>query len=381
MDALTVLICGGGVAAIEALLRLRRLAGDTVVLNLLCPGEELIYRERTVLVPFGLGEAERHPIQRIVEDAGAHWVRDRAASVDLPARTVHTVGGRQLHYDALLLAPGGRERTPKPHVSVFSDRTSGHLYRQIVQQLDVGAMRHVVLIEPPGPSWPLPLYELALLTAKHAHDRGLRPSIAVVTPQPRPLHAFGDEVGRRVEALLREAGIALHTRTRARVDGPQLLHLEPAGIDLHPDRIVTLPTITGPNLRGIPGDAVDRFISVDQRCRVRHTGGHIFAAGDATDLPVKNGSLAAQQADTAAAGIAHLAGGGPAPAALRPVLRGTLLTGDKPLYLEAYLIAGTGWGAHIHDQPPWRSEQLVVAEELAAYIANPLPYGSHSTAP
>lgn len=380
MDPLTVVICGGGVAALEALLRLRKLAGDRVVLNLLCPSEELIHRERTVLVPFGLGEAERHAIKPIVEDTGAHWVRDRAAWVDLPARTVHTVGGRHLRYDALLLAPGAREGSPSPHVSIFSDRTSGQVYRRIIQELDSGATTNVVLIEPSGPSWPLPLYELALLTAKHADDRGLRPSIEIVTPHPRPLHAFGDQVGTSVEALLREAGIAVHTRTRARVDAPQLLHLEPGHIDLHPDRIVSLPTITGPNLRGIPGDAVDRFIPIDQRCRVRGTVGHIFAAGDATDLPVKNGSLAAQQADTAAAGIAHLAGAGPAPAALRPLLRGTLITGDKPLYLEAFLIAGTGWRAQIHDQPPWRSEQLVVAEELAAYIANSLRGNSSPSA-
>ena len=42
----------------------------------------------------------------------------------------------------------------------------------------------------------------------------------------------------------------------------------------------------------------------------------MFAAGDATDFPVKHGGLGAQQADTAAAGIAHLAGTGERPAPL-----------------------------------------------------------------
>ena len=127
-----------------------------------------------------------------------------------------------------------------------------------------------------------------------------------------------------------EAGIAVHTRTQARVDGPQWCISSPPASTYTRTGSCTLPTIMGPNMRGIPGGGVDRFISVDQRCRVRHTDGHVFAAGDATDLPIKNGSLAAQQADTAAAGIAHLAGGGPAPAALRPLLRGTLLTGESP---------------------------------------------------
>jgi sulfide:quinone oxidoreductase len=372
-SALSVVICGGGFAGIEALLRLRRLAGDRVAVTLLSPGADLIYRPLTVLVPFALGQAERYPIKRIVDDTGARWVRDSVAWVDLPMRTIHSAGGQQLHYDVLLLAIGARERNPSPHVSLFTDRTSGQTYRRIVDELDEGVINSLVLIEPDGPSWPLPLYELALLTAKQAHDRGLQPEIAVVTPRPRPLHAFGDDVGKTVERLLSEAGITLHTRTRAHVDGPQQLRLERGDINLHPDRIVTLPTITGPNLRGIPGEAADRFISVDDRCRVRNTDGRVFAAGDATDLLIKNASLAAQQADTAAAGIAHLAGAGPAPPALRPVLYGTLLTGDKPLYLSAHLIARTGWKAQIHDESPWRSDQLVFAEELTAYIAGLRP--------
>jgi NADPH-dependent 2,4-dienoyl-CoA reductase/sulfur reductase-like enzyme len=76
----------------------------------------------------------------------------------------------------------------------------------------------------------------------------------------------------------------------------------PAG-DLRPDLIVTVPRITGPNVRGIPGDAQDRFLRVDEHCRVTGAGGRIYAAGDATHLPVKHGGVGAQQADTAAASI------------------------------------------------------------------------------
>jgi sulfide:quinone oxidoreductase len=107
---------------------------------------------------------------------------------------------------------------------------------------------------------------------------------------------------------------------------------------------------------------------VDQYCRVRDTDGSIFAAGDATDLPVKQGGVGAQQADTAAAGIAHLAGVGDPPTPLRPVIRARLLTGGDPLYLAAHLIAGRGWQAQVFDRPPWKLEQKVVAEELGAYL-------------
>jgi len=199
--------------------------------------------------------------------------------------------------------------------------------------------------------------------------------ISVITPHPHPLYPFGAQIGSVVEDLLRRSDITLHTRARAHLVGPRHVHLEPGCIDLYPDRIITLPTITGPNVRGIPGGAVDRFIAIDDRCRVRSTDGTVFAAGDGTDGPIKHGSLAAQQADTAAAGIAHLAGACPAPGPLRPVLRGALLNGAAPVYFQAHLVAGTSWRSEVLPNPPWPPDQLVAAEELAHYLDLKWPAG------
>lgn len=369
MGGFAVLICGAGIAGVEALLRVRRLAGDAVQVTLLTPSDDLVYRPSSLLEPFTKTPASRYSIERIAADAGARWIRDALSWVDRTAQAVHTTGGRQLRYDALLLAVGGRERKPDPNVTTVTDHTSDHLYRSILEELASGVIRSLVLTEPTGPSWPLPLYELALLTAKRADDIGVQPRIAVVTENPAPLQSFGPEVGEVVTQLLFAAGISVYTRSQARVCGPGLVLLEPSGIELRPDRIVTLPTITGPDVHGIPGDAADRFLAVDAHCRIRDTGGRIFAAGDATDLRIKQGGLAAQQADTAAAGIAHLAGAAPSPAGLKPVMRGVLLTGGTPLYLTAHLIAGSGWRPEIHRQPPWNLEEAIVAEELGPYLA------------
>jgi sulfide:quinone oxidoreductase len=103
---------------------------------------------------------------------------------------------------------------------------------------------------------------------------------------------------------------------------------------------------------------------------VQGTGGRVFAAGDATDFPVKHGGIGAQQADTAAAGIAHLAGAVERPPPLKPAIRGMLLTGDRPLYFVAQVVSGLGWSSEVYDRPPWPAEHKVVAEELGPYLAD-----------
>ena len=55
----SVLIAGGGVAGLEALLALRDLAGDRVDLRLLAPEAEFVYRPMAVGEPFGRGRPDR----------------------------------------------------------------------------------------------------------------------------------------------------------------------------------------------------------------------------------------------------------------------------------------------------------------------------------
>jgi sulfide:quinone oxidoreductase len=361
-------VCGAGFAGVEGLLRLRRLAGDQVDITVVSPADQLVYRPLAVLEPFAAGAVRRYPIERIVADAGARWLRDGLAWVDRNDRAVHTIGGRELPYDALLLAVGGRELPSSEHELVFTGRDAKRRYGRLLAAVDAREVGSLAFVVPDGPSWPLPLYELALLTAQHGRDSDRQLDISLVTAEQRPLPAFGGEAGEAITRLLQEAGVTLYVNSRAKVTGARHLILEPSGLELYPDRIVTLPAITGPNIRGIPGDAVDRFLHVDEFCRVPDTDGRIFAAGDATDLPVKQGGVGAQQADTAAAGIAHLAGLVEAPEALRPVIRATLLTGRRPLYLAAHMIAGQGWMAQVFDEAPWSVDAKVVAEELGPYL-------------
>jgi NADH dehydrogenase FAD-containing subunit len=90
---LQVLIGGGGVAGLEALLALRDLAGEQVELSLLSPEAEFVYRPMAVAEPFGRGRAAHHALKRIVADAGAELVEGALAKVDADARVAVTAVG------------------------------------------------------------------------------------------------------------------------------------------------------------------------------------------------------------------------------------------------------------------------------------------------
>ena len=370
MAGFKVVICGAGIAGIEGLLRLRRLAGDRVQVTLVSPEEEFFYRPLAVHEPFALAGVRRYSLKRIASDTGARWVRDRLVGVDVDACAVRTRGGRDLSFDALLLALGAGESSPYEHAHVFTDRDAGQSFREIVEDIERGGVKSVAFVLSDWPVWPVPLYELALMTAERARSMSLDVQITFITPEGRPLKAFGQAAGEAIVHLLAQAGIKLHTGVVARVPAPQLVTFGETRLEA--DRIVTLPRVTGPAVPGIPAGN-GWFVPIDERCLVQDTNGRVFAAGDATDFAVKHGGIGAQQADTAAAGIARLAGVGERPPALHPVIRGMLLTGDQPLYLVAHLIArvvdGVGWRSEVYEQPPWPAEEKVVAEELGTYLA------------
>ena len=92
--------------------------------------------------------------------------------------------------------------------------------------------------------------------------------------------------------------------------------------------MVALPNLYGQEIDGIPHTR-DGFIVVDEQSRVVGFR-DIFAAGDVTNFPVKQGGIAAQQADAAAEAIAADLGAIREAAPFRPILRGVLLTGRTP---------------------------------------------------
>ena len=370
MSSFGVVICGGGIAAVEALLRLRRLAGDSVQVELIAPNDELVSRPLAVAEPFSFSHARRYPLGRIARDTRAEWIQDSLAWVDPDAQVVHTGAGERVDFDALLIAVGARQVEAYKHVGSFRDAAANETFRGVVQDIEEGYSSSIAFLLPVGPVWPLPLYELALMTAARAESMGIRGLEAtLVTPERRPLAVFGPAVSDVVTERLACAGIEVYCESLAKVPAPQRLLIEPQGLELHPERILALPRVAGPSIRGLAGGGAHGFLPIDKHCAVPGTRGRVFAAGDAANYPIKHGGLGAQMADAAAAAIAVLAGAADKAPAFKPVIRGKLLTGSDPVYMTAHPLGSESFESEVFADPPWPAGEKVVAEELGPYLA------------
>ena len=327
-----VVIAGAGVAGLEALLALRHGAPPRTEIVLVSPEQSFLYRPVTVAEAFDRGQAHSYPLAELVQEAGGRLLADAVTSVDASARRVGLRSGRQLDYDALLIAIGAVEHDPLPGALTFRGRADVAALRAVRDELAAGRAASVAVTLPSPRMWTLPAYELALLLAADLRARGVTAPVWLVTPEEEPLALFGPQAASALTPLLEERGVRLRTGARpARLRGRTLVLA--GGGEVAAERVITLPRLEGPRVPGLPCDE-EGFIPTDGHGQVPGLDG-VYAAGDATTFPLRQGGLAAQQADAAASAIGHRLGGRAQPEAFRPVLRGLLITGGPPLYLRA----------------------------------------------
>jgi sulfide:quinone oxidoreductase len=358
-DQLDVVVAGGGVAGLEALLGLRALAGDRVRLTLVAPEPDFSYRPLAVAEPFSLGRAERVPLTRFAEDARAELVLEAVTGVDDGARRV-TLGDHSVRgYDALVLAPGGRAVAGVAGATTWWPGGGSEVYGGLLRDLEEGYTKRLAIVVPAGAVWPLPAYELALMTAGEARAMGHDDvAITVVTPEPAPLALFGEPASAAVADELERAGIALRLGVVAR-GGAGGLALEPGGEVLDVQRTYAVPRVAGPALTGVACDE-EGFILAGDDALVEGAE-RTWAAGDGVRSPVKFGGLATQQARQAVAAIARLAGVPDVPDPGEPVLHGRLLVGRRSRRLRG---RGDAEGA-----PLWWPAGKIAGEYLPRWLA------------
>jgi sulfide:quinone oxidoreductase len=366
-----VVIAGGGIGALESLLALRALAGDDVAITVITPGEHLTYRAESVVEPFGGPAPARLRWEAIAADAGARLRADVVAEVRWRRRSAICGSGADERYDALVLALGARPGPSLPGTLPFSGPRDTELLRTALGRLARGPATRVAFVAPAGVGWTLPLYELALQTAAHSAAERLGWQVAVFTTERAPLALFGAEAAAEVAQRLAAAGVELHAATTVtEVAGGRILHT--GGGTVPVALAISLPPAVGPRLPGLEHDD-DGFVAVGREGRVRGVD-RVWAVGDMTARRVKQGGLAAQQADDAAADVAALLRGAAPHVAprRRPSLRGKLVTGAEPLFLERR--PGAPADSQASERFLWWPAQKVAGRYAGPYLearANP----------
>jgi sulfide:quinone oxidoreductase len=364
-----VLIAGGGVAALETLLALRDLAGERVSTTLLAPQPTFTSNAMSVARLFARGRPQRVDLAEAADEV----VCDSLAEVEADAGRVRCVSGEVLEYDQLVLAVGAKSRRAWSHgITLGMDSAEEELH-SLLEEIERGYVGQVAFVVPGGTVWPLPLYELAIMTARQAWSMGMdRVRFTLVTPEERPLAIFGRAASEGIAELLDGCGIEFIGSAYASV-GHGWVQLEAAGRRLSRTRVVSLPVLEGPDLPGVPTDPTG-FIPADQHGRVPGLP-RVYAAGDGTTFPIKQGGLATQQADAVAESIAAAVGACVTPEPFRPVLRAMLLTGGDTRYLQHMVAGGAGDGDMATHELWWPPAKLA-----GRYLSPYLLQGGHAPA-
>jgi sulfide:quinone oxidoreductase len=365
-----VLIVGGGVAGIEALLAVRDLAEDRASVTLIAPDPDFVYKPLLVEEPFGLGPPEQHALEPLAEEHDSEFLLRGLESVDPEAHSVKLDDGSSLDYRFLVVCVGGRYKPAFEHAVTFPDARRPLRIDPLIDRAVKGSGR-IAFVVPPSITWSLPLYEVALMTERRARERGDKVEAVLVTPEDAPLAPFGPVASEAVAELLEARGVESVCGCRTHEEGGELV-LTPGGRRLEADVVIALPEMEGPRVKGLPSDD-DGFLPIDQHARVRDTD-DVYAAGDGTNFPIKQGGLATQQADAAAEDIAAQLGAAGEPQPFHPVLRGQLLTGDESLSMRSDVTGGAGAGEASLDRLWWPPHKI-----SGRYLAPMLYHGETQT--
>ena len=363
---LRVLIAGGGIAALEAALALHELAPELTAVTLLAPNEEFVNRPMTVREPFAYTRAARYPLAPIAQEAGAELIKGELAWVEPDRNVVHTKDEAEIDYDVLVLALGARLVPRYSHALTIDDRHLDETLQGLLQDIEGGYVESIAFVAPGRMAWPLPLYELALMTSGRAYDMDIDLRTTIVTPEDAPLAIFGTAASEAVATRLRRARIETITSAYAEIPQTGEVVINPGERRLRVDRVIALPELYGPSLRGIPLSE-HGFLRVDPSGRVLDVE-NVYAAGDATDFAIKHGGVGSQQADAVAQAIAARAGAPVTPEPFHPVIRGMLLTDEKPLYLTARITGGQGFSSEVAEEPTWSPPNKLATKYLTPYL-------------
>jgi sulfide:quinone oxidoreductase len=310
-----VVIAGGGIAAVATAMAIADISDGALSVRVAAPSDEFVLRPQIIGEAWG-DPPLAVPLSKVLGEFGAEHVHAKVMTVASDEFLAYCADGSELHYDYLVVATGA---DPVPAYRGAWTLAFDSLRDLLGDREDA----EVAIVVPPGTGWTLPAYQLALLLAANHRPRSLR----VLTWEARPLECFGPDAAGPAADLLARHGIAVSVNT-----------VVPISCDVADlaDMVFSLPLLRGTAPDGLGADH-RRFIAVGPEGRVSGRG-PVFAAGDVTAWPIKQGGLAGQQGEVVAQQICGEAGFIAAPRLDPYVLRGKLqVPGGEALHLRRVL--------------------------------------------
>jgi sulfide:quinone oxidoreductase len=235
-----------------------------------------------------------------------------------------------------------------------------------MHRLSRGELPSLAFVEPPAPSKPFDLYDLALHAAVMLRRNAVEADLTLVTAAAAPLAILGLRTAATLGFTLGAHGVRVVESAYVRSVGDGDVRIAPGSRRVVAAGVIAAPRLGGPWLDNLPRDK-DGFVPADSHGRVPGLP-NVYAAGDCTPFPVRHPSLAAQQADAVAAAVAADAGYIAVPEPFKPVLRGVLPSRLR-WYVEAPLTGGDGDATKLSAMPLWEPPLRFDARFLGPQLA------------
>lgn len=308
-----IVIVGGGLAGLEAAVYLRSVLGEEAAITLVSDRQQFTYRPFLTYVAFGLSpDRVQFDLKRIADLHDFRLFAGRVERVE-PKKRLIRFGAHSLAYDSLILATGAATvEEPVPGLrrgfTVWNEEGMIRLHDRLqraVEEASADRPARIVFLVPPKAAWTGPIYELAIMAATWLTWKGVRGAfhLRLVTGERRHVEALGPHVHERVAESLAYHGVDAATGRRAVRVEPRRVVFE-AGEDVPFDILIDAAVYAGRGPKiGLPVDG-DGFYRTRLETRQLVSFDDIYAVGDGSDYPVKQGFLALLQADAAAEHIA-----------------------------------------------------------------------------
>ena len=199
---LGVLIAGAGVAGLETLVAVRRLAPHEVAPTLIAPDDTFSLRALSVFEPFGYEPARRYPLAEVTGALDAGRRRDAVAAVDRARREVRLRSGTVVPYDVLVLAVGAVPYPAFDHGILFDYARNREAVDAMLRDsplgpggLGRGGRAAAQPLDAPGVRARVPPRSPVGQAAPGAGAVGRELAVTLVTAEPEPLAAFGAPAG------------------------------------------------------------------------------------------------------------------------------------------------------------------------------------------